>query len=819
MAKLNVILEARGRDKGASKLLKGLAKLADEYAESAKSASAAGSKLGRLPPAPSGGGRGRGGPSGGGSRGPSGGGARRSRAGSSVAAFEKARARELKQQISVEKKIAKASQKAQREGAKEQRKIAQSLKRQQREQAKSARQVENMSDAQLEGVELQRETNRRRKRMARRKAEDKMGPDASLKGRGAAGRLETAENLATVGAEFEVFADRAQAGMTSTLDSFKDYEKGVAEVSTLTDDISVDEIMEITKAASAEFGGLPTDQVKAFYNIVSAGATTATEAQQQLEAANKLAIGGVATQEEAVLAISKSVANFEGSLRSAAEESAKDAGIPFDESKFNAAAEASDILFAAVQRGQTTVSELARAIPAVANAADRTGLSMDETAAAVSFLSTKLPSASEASTGFAAALSNIEKPSKMARKEAKRLGIDFSKAGIEAAGGLEAWLLKLAASEKLTDKSLGKLFESKNARAAIGGLTSDMEGFHSVLGDTSDAAGKTAGAYEKMADTGAQKTARFEAQMELMKIQMGEGLLPAAMDLVKEVTPLVTKFTEFMKNNKDSIPLIGKVAFGLIAATRALAGLSKGVSMYNAIAGLMEMRNNKAAASTVRLGAASTAAGGKVSKMGQAGAMIKGPLAVAAVALFGFEAAMNAAEEATGREMDRLDEVNKAGLTSFAQQEGESKEGRDRRLLMERRERLVADVRGKEALRNANTGDVARQQFSSGNLLDAAGSLGGGIVDMVSGVDDVQQGLVEQAVSDLDRFDRQYGEQLGYERPGVTDQPTGPPPPGVVTDALAGLLETLNTTMTQVAANTAGQDAWWDGPSMEAGAV
>jgi TP901 family phage tail tape measure protein len=828
MPTINVILQAKARDKGVHKWLKSATKIADGFADSLGRAKTAmgglgGGALGSLGAA----GRGRGGAS----RATGGAGPR-----DTATSFDKAL---TSAQRSRQRSYQRESRDAERQGAL----LARAGQQRVRGSRIAAKNLSNLSDAQLQEIETQREITARRRRSARSAAKASLGADTSKPGKakmGPFGKLEFAENLAVAGGEFEQFGSKVEQGIRGTFDAFKDYEKAVVEVSTLSDDISIDQITKITKDAAADFGGLPTDQVKAFYSIVSAGASTAAEAQAQLTAANKLAIGGVASQEEAVLAISKSVANF---------------GVTSEK--------ASDIMFAAVQRGQTTVSEMASALPQVANSASRAGLSMEETAAAVSFLSLKMKSSATASTGLNQALVNISKPSKMAREEATKLGIDFSAAGIKAAGGLEAWVMQIAAAEEYSATTLGKLFESSEAQAAIGGLVQDLEGFHSVLGDATNSGGKAEAAYAKMANTAAQKTKQLEAQWELLKIQAGEQLVPALLDLSETVMPLISGFRDWIKENPNLAATLAKVAIGTAIGAKATGGLISVYSMWQALSGVTQLGNMKLAGATDTLSTAVTKQGTAMSTTSKIGGGMKSMVgampaifAGAAVAIGAFNLVLDQAQtsltryedtiksieeqqknisfsrEATSAERTKF-EADKATQLAALQEQRKGARGKkskaeidaqiaavsgstlgpvqktDAELLMERRNRLIAVT---------NSARLAATESRSGGVGDDANilqqSLGGwsGLLNVASGVTEDLDMQARQAEADLAAFDKQYSSTLGLGDAAFTTQDSGSAGLFGGDGTLAAIQELIAATQ-MVAANTTKTT----GPSMEAG--
>lgn len=836
MATINVLLQATAKDRNVRKWFASVTKLADDLTTAADRAKASLSQLGQ---AGAGLGPLAGGVTGGagGGRSARGGGGRGGRGG--VPTIDRALANAKRSTARAAQREAKLAEQRvammAREGQTSARTQARADRRRARAAQRAAKNIENLSDDQLREIAIQKEINSRRQRAARNTAKAQLGRDPTLRG-GGGGRFEMAENLATVAGEFEQVADRIQRGVESSATSFKDFQKGVVEVSTLTKDIPIDEIEAITKGAAEQFGGLPTEQVTAFYQIVSAGATDAASAQAQLIAANKLAIGGVAAPEEAVLAISKSVANFGA------------AGVD--------ATKASDILFASVKRGQTTVSELARALPQAANAAATTGLRMEDLSASIAFLSTKLPNADAAAVGLAGAFANIQKPTKQARDEAKRLGIDFSAAGIEAAGGWEQWLLQLRSAEGFRTDTIGKLFDSKQARKAIGTLVEDMEGFNSTLADTTNSAGAAETAYGQMADTSAQRSARLEARIELLKIQFGEALVPAIEDLVKVGQPIVEWLTTLIRDNPRTAKTVSFLALGAIGLSRAMSGVTTAMSLYNATAGVSAARTAALGASqragAVQAGAYGKAVGGASKGLGAVPAVAAGAAAAfvalnlvldqGAKPLEKFESVLDRVEQQQGNISFEFDVETKSKIEGLeADREAliaEIEKTRNKKKQLELQEKLYAlnkkiageNVKAEEATTNKvererlnrqieilNAARTAERESKLGGVTDTNANLlqkaGGGLVGAFNAVtiqDDLRRQR-EQAERDVARLAEELGGR-GILTQQETAQLTGVTGPRGEIFSQELFNELIGATK-QVAANTTPAQ----GPSMEAG--
>jgi TP901 family phage tail tape measure protein len=829
MATINVILQAKAKDKGVHKWLTTATKLADGFAESlgrAKSGMAGlgSGSLGSLGAA----GRGRGGGS---PRAASGGGAR-----DTATSFDKAL---QSAQRSRERSYRQESRDAERQVAM----LARAGQQRVRASQRAAKNLDTLSAAQLQEVETQREITARRRRAARSAASASLGADATKPGRakmGPFGKLEFAENLAVAGGEFEQFGNRVEQGIRGSFNAFKDYEKKVAEIGTITEAVTLDQIDAIAKAAVGEFGGQPIKQAEALQKVMSLGAATAADAQAQLMAANKLGIAGSADVSDSVMAISKAVANFKGVE----------------------AQEAADAMFAVTQASSAEVGDLAQALPRVAAGASMVGLTLQETVGTIGQLSNKLPDANQAVTGMIQMLSNIQKPTKRAREEADRLGIDFSTAGIQAAGGWEEFLLKMRAAEGFDEDTLAKLFDSSEARIAVAAITEDMEGLRKNLQAQTDAAGGTEKAYAKMTDTAAHKAALLEGQWESLKIQAGQELVPALLGVADAVGPIIAGAKEWISENPNLAATLAKVAVGTVIATKAASGLISAYSMWQTLSGITQLGNMKLSGATNTLTTAVTKQGTAMSLTSKIGSgmqsMVGGmPMIFAGAAagivafnlvldqaqtsLTKYEDAIKSVEEqqknisfsreATSAEQTKF-EADKAAKIAALQEQRKGARGSERKLidekiaaaqastlgpvqkteaelLMERRNRLISVTNAaRTAASESRTGGVG----DDANLLQQ--SLGGwsGLLNVASGVTEDLEMQAKQAEADLAAFDRQHGATLGLGDAAFSTPETEATGVFGDTGTLAALQELVAATQ-MVAANTTKTT----GPSMEAG--
>ena len=324
-----------------------------------------------------------------------------------------------------------------------------------------------------------------------------------------------------IGGAVTVFtASLAKATQSSIL-----FADSLAEVSTLLDDLpgELDTISDAAKRQAIEFGAMPTDQLKSFYQIISAGAENSTEATETLTAANKLAVGGVTSVTIAADGLTTAWNVYKDEIENVTE--------------------LSDALFVGMKAGKTTIGELSSGIGKVAPLAAKAGVSFDELIASVSSLTKGGISTVESITGMRAVLAAIVKPSQEASKIAKGLGIEFNAAGLEAKG-LAGFLADLEEKTEGNTDTIAKLFGGVEALVPILALTGKgAQSFSDILEDMKEKAGATETAFNKMAASPGFQIKRLLAAVAVIAIEAGDALssiLAPAATLVVDNLDLIT---------------------------------------------------------------------------------------------------------------------------------------------------------------------------------------------------------------------------------------------------------------------------------------
>lgn len=350
-------------------------------------------------------------------------------------------------------------------------------------------------------------------------------------------------------------------GLGATVKSTLDYVDALTEVSTLVDTTSFDMagLSEQARLQAQRFGTMPTENVGAFYQAISAGADTAEKATDLLTAANKLAIGGVTDTLTAVDGLTSSMNAY-----------GEEAGTATD---------VSDAMFTAVKAGKTTIGELSANIGKLAPIAATAGVSLDEVLSATAALTKGGVATSTAMDGIRATIATVIKPSQEAAKAAERMGLDFSAAALESKG-LAGFLEDVARKTGGSTDELALLFGGVEALTPVLALTGKASGdFATILGDMSDKAGATEEAFEKMANSPGFQMSRILATLSAGFIGLTESVttgsvpalraiadvLPSAFGAIQSVIDtLTTSYSDFMSvlSESDSWPFQALRDFG-----------------------------------------------------------------------------------------------------------------------------------------------------------------------------------------------------------------------------------------------------------------
>ncbi len=189
------------------------------------------------------------------------------------------------------------------------------------------------------------------------------------------------------------------------------------------------------------------------------------------------------------------------------------------------AANYSDLFFTTLQRGVTTIPELAASLGGVTGLAATAGVSIEELMAAVATLTATGSTTSGALTQIQAAISNMLKPTAQATDLANELGIEFNAAALESKG-LSGVLQDVQQATGGNTEQMARLFgsvEALNGMLTLTGLGADR--FADNIEAMGNAAGATDEAYARMAGTVEQNNQRIANALQGLLISIGTPLL------------------------------------------------------------------------------------------------------------------------------------------------------------------------------------------------------------------------------------------------------------------------------------------------------
>jgi TP901 family phage tail tape measure protein/lambda family phage tail tape measure protein len=287
----------------------------------------------------------------------------------------------------------------------------------------------------------------------------------------------------------------------------REFGKAVANVNTLLDDTpgQLDKLTKSIKEQAVAFGSDPTKQAEAMYQVLSAGATDAADAMKTLEAANKLAVGGVTD----VFVAADGLTSVMGAYGDAV----------------GSATEVSDSMFIAAKAGKTSINELASSLGKVAPLAATMGVSLDELNSSIAALTNGGISTSEAVTGMRAILAAVAKPSKEAADMAKSLGLEFNSAGVKAKG-FTGFLKDLTEKTGGSMDKMAVLFGGVEALVPVLALAGNAgEDFAKTLEMMKEKGGATEEAFRKITESGDFQMNRLAAVVKTAMIDIGDSIM------------------------------------------------------------------------------------------------------------------------------------------------------------------------------------------------------------------------------------------------------------------------------------------------------
>jgi TP901 family phage tail tape measure protein len=372
--------------------------------------------------------------------------------------------------------------------------------------------------------------------------------------------------------------------MAGTVKDAADFEQQVARVATQTDKVKVSQqdLGKVVKTVAKDVAVPIKELSDGLYDIFSSMDVTVPQAQDLLEAFAKEAVAGQVSIQDASRATIGIMNSFH---------------IPV--SKVN---DVLDVQFQLVRKGVGTFQEFSTAVGKATPSATRAGQSIQQLAGMMAFMTRNGMTAAQAGTSAARAFDALANPKVVGRLEKMGIAVRDNKGEFRGMSDIMADLQKKLSG--LTDPqraaALQQLFLGAGgtiqARRFYDMVLKDKgaaQQFVGLVGDMNNASGAFTGAYDQMAGTAVSKTQVLQNQWELVRIEVGQALMPILSELLK----LLSKVLGWWNNLSDGT----KKTIIWIAAGAAAFAVILGVLL--AVAGAIMMVSGAAAAMGIGLGA------------------------------------------------------------------------------------------------------------------------------------------------------------------------------------------------------------------------
>lgn len=341
------------------------------------------------------------------------------------------------------------------------------------------------------------------------------------------GRLTT--SLVGLGAAFiAAFAGfRVIGGAISDLN---DFTKAFAEIKTIIPDVkdANDKLRDSFILSSAQFGTTAAAQAQSFYQIISAGITDVSRANNTLIASNKLAIGGLATTAESIDILTTTLNAYEKSNLTASR--------------------AADILFGTVRLGKVRVTDLASSLGLILPVASEIGVKFVEVSGAVARLTQKGLTAAVAVTQLNAVFTAVLKKQEQAKKIFGETQTVFTSQAL-AAKGLTVFLRDLTDALGGSKENLTKLLGRVEGVKAIVSLGADgFKGLEDNIRQLTNSTGAADRAFRIIEQTIDQQTKVLNSLKNALflkfNIEGADFLLSALLTINNALANILVTFEE-----------------------------------------------------------------------------------------------------------------------------------------------------------------------------------------------------------------------------------------------------------------------------------
>jgi TP901 family phage tail tape measure protein len=235
-----------------------------------------------------------------------------------------------------------------------------------------------------------------------------------------------------------------------------------------------------------------------FYQVLSAGITDTAEAMKVLEASSKLAVAGLGNMSDTVRLVTGIMNAY---------------GISTDRVD-----EVTDVLFKTVERGVTTLPELAHTMGQVIPVAKSAGIELESLTAMIATLTASGVSTDIAVTALRGAINALFAPTEGATKAMKRMGISIK----DTNGNVKSMVDIFKQFEGLDPETLKEFIPDVRAQVAVATLSSNYEKLAENVEAAGNAAGAATDAFKTQMDTAEADLKLLANEWDKIKRKVGQ---------------------------------------------------------------------------------------------------------------------------------------------------------------------------------------------------------------------------------------------------------------------------------------------------------
>lgn len=358
----------------------------------------------------------------------------------------------------------------------------------------------------------------------------------------------------------------ATAALKMSMDFEESMQKIVGLVGVHQD--QVDQWKDQVKDLSSTYGIAAAELAEALYFITSAGIET-SKAMEVLEISAMAAASGLG-ETHVIADLVTSVLNAYGIENISA-------------------AEATDILVAAVREGKASAPEFAAALGTVLPVASAMGVTFNDVAAAMAGMTRTGTDVHTAATQLNAILTSLLRPTNQQEQAAKDLGLSFRdlRRTIREEG-LMAALWEIREATDGNEEAMGRLFPNVRALRGVMDLLGDnAEENIGIFERLQDPVGALAEAFASAENTLAHK---WNVALESAKnalLELGDALKPVVIPLLESFAEAMQRLTEWFRNlppeTQQFIVTLGIIAAALGPVALAIGAFLKALAWLGGV--------------------------------------------------------------------------------------------------------------------------------------------------------------------------------------------------------------------------------------------